>query len=362
MGDFAQQPGAVPLIHQPRSATWAFNPVSLEVVLTGAEICFFATSKSGLGHLRRAATIARAIRLQAQDRVLRLVSNARPEGLEPEDINVFDTIHIADRARMAEMAPTGGPATLVLDTIRVPGIETLDAKRVLVLRQAPADQLHRFRLATGRCWDQIIVANPRGHWMPDAAALGTADIRPVGWIYRPTGPRVANHDGVTTVLVATGGGGTAETARVLYAQIDRILLQVRRRVTSPFRVVQAIGPRALAFGRLDQTDTAIDPGGRLNALFRDADVTISTAGYNSVLELATTDTPALLTPIPRSIDDQVARARLWGAQLGAWHNEAAPDAAVDWLVRLLAHPVRRAPVDLGPSGEDRAAKGILALG
>jgi len=92
-------------------------------------------------------------------------------------------------------------------------------------------------------------------------------------------------------------------------------------------------------------------------MFQTADAVISTAGYNSVLELATTDTPTLLLPIPRSIDDQEARVRLWSARLGP-----PPGDPVAWLADTLATRRRRAPVDLGPSGEDAAASAILSLG
>ena len=92
-------------------------------------------------------------------------------------------------------------------------------------------------------------------------------------------------------------------------------------------------------------------------MFREACAVISTAGYNSVLELATTDTPTLLLPIPRSIDDQDARVRLWSPRLGPPSGDPVP-----WLAETLATRRRRPPVDLGPSGEDAAAAAILSLG
>lgn len=329
--------------------------------MPSAEICFFATSKSGLGHLRRTATIARSLRQAAPERILRLISNARPEGLEPEDMAAFDTVHVAERSAMAGALPMGGKRILVLDTVTVPGIEALNSPMVLILRETPVGEMHRFCLAQGRPWDQVIVANPREHWMPDVSALAACDVLPVGWIYRPTGARTASGAGIPRVLVATGGGGTVDTARVLYAGIDDLLGRTRRE-GGRFHVVQAIGPRAQGFGRLRQADEAVDPGGRLNAFFRDADVVLSTSGYNSVLELATTDTPTLLFPIPRSIDDQAARARIWAHRLGAWHDAAAPGLAADWLLQQIADPRRRAPVDLGESGERAAAAAILRLG
>jgi predicted glycosyltransferase len=329
--------------------------------LAGAEICFLATSKSGLGHLRRTATIARAIRSIAPDRVLRLVSNALPDGLEPEDLEVFASVHLAERGSMTAALPPGRKVTLVLDTITVPGIESLAAPLALVLREAPTEALYRFRLAGGRPWDQVIVANPHDHWTPDAGAFSASAVTPVGWIYRLTGARRAKASVVPTVLVATGGGGTAETARAVYSAIDDLLSRVSQMTSQPFQVVQAVGPRGQNFGLVNRVDRVVDPGGRLNDLFRDADIVISTAGYNSVLELATTDTPTLLVPIPRSIDDQVARAKTWAPQLGAWHDAASPNLSAEWLSRQIAERRRRPPVDLGPSGEHLAATAILRL-
>jgi hypothetical protein len=329
--------------------------------LPASDICFLATSKSGLGHLRRSATIAMCLRSLAPERKLHLISNAEPDGLPDHEIRAFDTVQVLERDRMAEGAVKTSAGLLMLDTITVPGIETLGRPLVLVLRETPDNQLHRFRLEGGRPWDLVVVANPEDHWMPEPAKLAARDVVPAGWIYRPTGPRMQTPKPTPTVLVATGGGGTAETTGRLYAAIDAVL-SLARTCGPAFEVVQAIGPRARGFGQLRQADRSLDPGGALNELFRDADIVISTAGYNSVLELATTDTPTLLVPIPRSIDDQATRARSWGRTLGAWLDPASPGEAASWLAGEVFARRRRQPMDLGASGEDRAARAILRLG
>ncbi len=112
---------------------------------------------------------------------------------------------------------------------------------------------------------------------------------------------------------------------------------------------------------LSQADEVFDPGGELNAVFRAADVVISTAGYNSVLELASTDTPTLLAAIPRSLDDQAARVRLWGPRLGCALRPDRLGTASAWLADRIDHPRRRRPVDLGPDGAAVAAKLILEM-
>ncbi len=290
-----------------------------------------------------------------------MISNACPEGMDDHALRAFDTVQVLERDRMTKAVANTHAGVLVLDTITVPGIELLGMPLALVLRETPDDQLHRFRLAQGKPWDLAIIANPKDHWMPQPADLAAHSVVPAGWIYRPTGRKKGTGSPVPTVLVATGGGGTAETARTLYPEIDAILSLARQRGPA-FDVVQAIGPRAKCFGQLAQADRSVDPGSALNDLFREADIVISTAGYNSVLELATTDTPTLLVPIPRSIDDQTTRARTWARTLGMWLDPASPEDATTWLTQEIIARRRRPPVDLGPSGEDVAARAILKLG
>jgi hypothetical protein len=278
-----------------------------------------------------------------------------------DDIGAFSSVRVMERDRMAEGVVQTGAGVVVLDTITVPRVERLGLPLALVLRETPDEQLRRFCLQEGRPWDLLVIANPSDHWMPKAADLQARVLASVGWIYRRPGLRRGICRATPTVLVATGGGGTAETARDLYACMDAVLSLVRRSGLE-IETVQAIGPRAQAFGKMAQADRQVDPGSALHDLFREADIVISTAGYNSVLELATTDTPTLLVPIPRSIDDQAARAKCWAEKLGMWLDPAAPERAVDWLAQEIMLRRRRPPVELGPSGEDKAARAILELG
>lgn len=325
--------------------------------MTKRDIVFFATSKSGLGHLRRSSTIARAIRTQDPDRKLRLVTNAPPEGLEPADLDAFHQIHVAEKADMAALLGDG--STAVLDTMNLADLEGKGSPRVLVLRETHQGQMGRF-VPVAQPWDSVIIANPANHWLPDMPKHSARQITPVGWIYRLTTKDHVAGQGRPHLLIATGGGGTAETAQALYHQVGAVLAAIHAKGTPGFDIVQAIGPRAAGFGKIVGVTATVDPGGALNRLFQQADAVISTAGYNSVLELATTDTPTLLVAIPRSIDDQETRARHWGRDLGM--HLTAPQQAADWLVDVLARRARRAPIDLGQSGEAAAARVILGLG
>lgn len=326
--------------------------------MSSTQIVFFATSKSGLGHLRRSATIARALRRAAPNRHLRLVTNAAPQGLDKEDISVFDHIAVAERDQMPSAAgPT--PFIAVLDTMNLPELEDRAKARILILRETPHEHLSRFH--PHHCpWTRILIANPADHWvphMPDGTSQGLVS---VGWIYRKAAMPAPPARRRALLLIATGGGGTAQTTAEIYDRIGTLLSQLRAACPVPFDAVQAIGPRAKAFGQVSGIDGTIDPGGNLNQHFMTADAVISTAGYNSVLELATTSTPAHLIAIPRSIDNQNDRVTHWAPHL-------SPDGTIHttnglWLAKVLQHRLRRPPVILGPSGEDQAAQAILATG
>jgi len=316
-------------------------------------IWFCATGKTGLGHLRRVSTIARAVARHAGGAISGLVTNSTLDGLEASDRAAFAEIAMAERDAMGPVV-AGGRA-IVVDTAVVPGIEALAVPLALILRETVAERQGRFRLPGGRLWDLVIVPNPADHWLPEPGLARRVEA--VGWIYRRVERAPVERRGLPEVLVATGGGGSNDIAARLRDEIDGVLAAARDRAS--FRVAQSAGARLPEVGRLAGADGHVDPGGELHRHFAAADVVISTAGYNSVLELAGLDVPALIVPIERTIDDQVARARLWGPRLGAWHRERTESAG--WLAEAVTARRRRQPWDLGPSGEARAAELILGL-
>ena len=247
----------------------------------------------------------------------------------------------------------------VADTMTVPDIGAYREQGVLILRETPSDRLDRFRRDDFRAWDCVIIPNTAQHWMPSLASDFGRRVEAAGWILRPTGSRRPGDTSMGIVL-ATGGGGTAETRAGIYPLLSAILAKAQARSSSSFRMRQALGPRA-GGAALQGVSDVFDPGPDLNSVFRRADLVISTAGYNSVLELASTDTPAMILPIPRSLDDQAARVRLWGPRLGFGLLPDRIDAAAEWLADQVDRPRRRPPVDLGPDGAARAAEILLEM-
>ena len=316
-------------------------------------IAFAGTCRSGLGHLRRLVSIATRTRSVLPGAEITLVTNAPPAGVPSGELGLFAHVTICAREEMGRAMADGGFDLALVDTVVLPGFAAFGGPAALVLRETPAPLLERFRRDGGRPWDTVIVPNPAGHWSPELGPDFAREVDPVGWILRRAGPRRSGEG--AGIVVATGGGGTEETRRPLYALLDSVLSTARRMADPPFRVRQALGPRA-AEDALAQADEIFDPGGDLDAVFRAADLVISTAGYNSVLELASTDTPALLAAIPRSLDDQAARVRAWGPRLGHGLDPDRPEEAAAWLADRIDNPRRRAPVELGPDGAMAAAR------
>ena len=320
---------------------------------------FLGTSRSGLGHLRRIANIARHVALRDPLARMILITNAEPAGLGRNDLASFRQVIVCETGDMATVLAKSRVSMAVADTMTLPGIGAYGGPAALILRETPQERLFRFRRDDGRAWDLVLGPNAADHWLPDLARDFARRIETVGWIRRPSGRRVPG-DGNAGVVLATGGGGNERSRAALYPVLAELFLRAKAHSRAGFRLRQALGPRA-AGQVLPGADEVFDPGAELNRVFRAADVVISTAGYNSVLELAGTDTPALLVPIPRSLDDQEARVALWGPRLGFGMLPGRVEDAAIWLARQVDAPTRRGPFDLGPDGAERAAEILLDM-
>lgn len=327
-------------------------------------ILLCATGKTGLGHLRRLINIAGELaRLVPQARI-GLVSNAEVAGLTPDERSWLFDVHVTERERMAETLTRLQPDLVVVDTAVVAGLSALPAPLCLILRETHQTGMGRFNLESGRSWDLVCVPNPAPHWLP-GSELRARQVEPVGWIYRLPealpGQQGAKFATPPVVLAASGGGGNAETANHYRREVDGVLRRAQELSRLPFEVHQVIGPRAPSTDLLQGADHRVEVGGRLNEAFARADLVISTAGYNSVLELAILSTPVLLVPISRTHDDQVARAHYWAERMGRVHLEGDTEASAQWLVAQLASRQRRQAIELPPSGARRCAEYLLEL-
>ena len=317
-----------------------------------------ATGRSGLGHLRRVTNIAMALPPHAPPLIL--LSNAGLAGLEAAEAGRFAHAELVERAQMSARAAALGAGLVVVDTAVIPDLAGVRAPLALILRESPAGELARFRLDGHRAWDLVLVPNPSDWWSPAPAAVGARRVAAVGWIYRPA-PQRGPTGGHPRLLVASGGGGTVETATHFRAAVEPFVAALRHRMQAPVEVVQAMGPRAPQAGLLASADRTVDPGARLHDWFADADLVVTTAGYNSTLELALLDVPVLFVPIGRTYDDQAERARRWAPALGGLLDPGDLATSVDWAASVLMARRRRPPAPLGPSGAAAAARLLLDL-
>ncbi len=328
--------------------------------MTGS-VAFCVSARTGIGHLRRVTNIAAAIRLAAPNTRIELLSNASIEGLSQAEQSLFSRTCVVARPAMARILADTKPDAVAVDTAVIPDLELLSQPLALILRETVPHRLAAFRLPGDRLWDEVIVAEPPTVWTLDPDQIGARRATNAGWIYRTTEHAHAvlePRPGARTVLIATGGGGT--TASLVH-EIGEIVRMVRERSRVPLRIVQALGPRATPSAVIPDVDEIVDVGANLDRAFAEADVVISTSGYNSILELAATTTPALLCSIARTYDDQTARATTWASSMGLAHETGRGERSANWIADLLATGRRRPKAHLSPSGSDRAARLLIDL-
>ena len=329
-------------------------------------VVFCVSCRIALGKLRRITNIAQALREEGNISLF-LLANSGPKGviqsLKPEEFALFDHIEDSKPADMAGRLKSINRSVVVVDTMKVPDLHQIGARLCLVLREALSQELPKFHLRDGRLWDLVILPNPPGHWTPDPSVVSARRVESVGWIYRR--PELHSRHSVEgepiTVLITTGGGSGEDRGNDVRADIESLIQSLRQLLRVPVKFIEVMGPRDWKHHSVESVDQILKPGPELHNLFSKVDLVISAAGYNTVLELACTDVPVLLVPVPRYTDDQEKRARLWGDHLGMCYVPAQKDLSVRWMADVLQKQSRRPIVDIGPSGAAGSAKLIREL-
>ena len=338
---------------------------------SGKSVAFCAASRLALGNLQRATNVAAALAERRPEIALRLLTNSARGAEWATQSAIFREVAVADRTAMSASLERMKPAAVVVGAFVVPDLETIDAPLCLILREVIPAKLAGFRLKGGRPWDLVIAPNPAADWVPDPDVVAARRFEAVGWIYRRPDPsrpgntagngRFTPVSGRATVLVASGGGSGDDEHDALTEEIAGLIAGLRRSAVTPLSVVQARGPNAQQGWSIPGVDETIEPGPELHNLFARADLVISTAGYNSVLEIACTDVPALLVPIGRYSDDQYKRAQEWGPRVGRCYEPGDREQAIQWMVGVVDGRSRRTPYDPGPSGASACAALIEEL-
>lgn len=333
-------------------------------------VALCVSCRIAMGKLRRTTNIARALRERHHELTLTLLANSAPGGvhlgLKEDEVALFDHIEYLQPPRMAGYLKSIPVDVVVVETMRVPDLQEVNAQLCLILREVLPEELKKFSLK-GRPWDLVILPHPDGHWRPDPTLVPARRVESVGWIYRtvqskkPEDKVSTKREEQRSVLITTGGGSGEDRGNDIRSDIEYVIRELRNIVKFPVKVTQVIGPRDSQRKTIESADDTLRPGPELQNLFPRVDLVISAAGYNSVLELACTDVPVLLVPVPRYTDDQEKRAKFWGEKVGICYDPDQREISIRWIAGVLKNRLRRPPVDLGPSGANRAAALICEL-
>lgn len=343
-----------------------------------ARILFHCASRRGLGHVMRAANLARAVlERDPASAVLIHVTNAAA-GAACGDLPWVAGAE--DAAAWARITQAFGPTLTVFDTM-LPGTWAFadpDRRRAFVWR-ASIDAKQAATATDPRLSQMAAIVVPHtieefATTLPAVLAARTVCTGPIVRASDAAGQaRVRARYGLraddTVVTSTVGGGGFDASADWLHALVTEAHQHwCAQRLKLRHIVVR--GP--LAPSRTGDAP-ALPPG--LSVVESDPDLVhllatstlvVAEAGYNTVHELRLAGTPAVLVPGPRSYDDQEGRARAMAA-LGVARVAARADraAALTVLVEALRPDalaaMRRAAAGAPfTPGNDRAAAALLA--
>jgi predicted glycosyltransferase len=354
--------------------------------MSGGRFLFYTNECVGLGHFRRALTLARAVSELSSDASSLIVNGseaapshplpprvdtvklpllardeegrhrARSLGVDLHDIrNVRSRLALAAAegfrpdVTVVDKTPTGIAGELIpaLEHLRAEG-----ARVVLGLRDIEDEpgavrrawEAAKSREAIERFYDAVIVYGPRGPY--DAISCMLWDDLPVpvhhvGFVGRPV-PDGPPEDLPAEYVVVTAGGG-ADGYPLLSAFIESV-----RSEPLPLPALVVTGPlmaatdvmrlRAEAAGlAIAVEELRLD----MEAVIAGARVAVAMAGYNTVSEIVRAGVPAMLVPRVRPSAEQLLRAqRIVASGRGEMlhPDDLTPAALRAGIVRLLDGP------------------------
>jgi predicted glycosyltransferase len=374
--------------------------------LTPATYLLFTNECVGLGHLRRALSVAVAITERNLEATALIVTGAPIELAHPLPPRV-DTVKLPLIARDSSGEQRAGrlaiglpdvrdlrsqlalaaarsfaPAVAIVDKAPLglgdelaPALEWLHragTKLVLGLRDiedAPARVRREWerplvRATFEHLYDAVVVYGPEGTEEHALACLDwdtTLPVHHVGYVASPpTEPGPAHED---DYVLATAGGG-ADGAAMLATFLDAVRLEPlpvpALLVTGPLMPEHDVRELHARAEGLDVTVETFRPG--LDAAIASARGVVSMAGYNTVSELLRTGRPALLVPRTRPSREQCVRAehlRAAGRADVLHSDELDARRMRDALDRLLATAPHEP--NEGHSGATRTAELLAEL-
>ncbi|MDT5293453.1 MAG: hypothetical protein QOJ76_333 [Acidobacteriota bacterium] len=186
-----------------------------------------------------------------------------------------------------------------------------------------------------------------------------------GYLKRPTA-QTPHHSGPPHVLVTTGGGGDGSPMIEAYLEgLSTLPRNIALKSTVVFGPQMSSESRSALlerFGYLaDVTFSDFEPD--LTALYAEADIVVSMAGYNTVCELLSFGRHAILVPRAEPVMEQLIRARLLAAQ-GLFDivepQNLNPETLIGKVLDALK-PVEVAPVSFDLDGLPRIRERMRAL-
>jgi predicted glycosyltransferase len=388
--------------------------------VTRPPVLFYCQHLLGLGHAKRAAVLAQAL-TKAGEQVLFVTGGLPVPGLDVggAEIHALPPLTAADEAASRPVRPDGRPPDaaylaarrdrlLEVLTTRDPGLVLLElfpfGRHALagelgaLLLRVEDDRAHRGLAAprvavslrdivvskANQPWYELTVLAVVERWVDRVLVHGSPDLIPLertfslatrlserlhytGYVAAPAvdpGPAVAPRD---EVLISGGGGRVA--APLFRAALDaRALAPTASRrpwrlLTGPYLPAETraeLDARAAALGRVGDQPAVVVETFRddFPALLRGAALSVSQAGYNTVLDVVGSGVPAVVVPYEGSGDEQPLRAGLLaerGVLLVVPAGALSPTRLAAAMEAALATPGFPAPARLELDGAGRSA-------